>query len=368
VVANRVGAWLREMEAAGFGLLSGEPHAAPQRLAKPAAGQARTLAASATAQGAPIARHDDIVSSGEPFPVRVPETHAPPPAHALAIHAPHRSERAADRACVAHEASASALSHARSPAANSRGSNAQGASSHVAASWGGPSSRHVHAMQGQATRAGSASQSDRPDEQPARFAPAGEAAVPADAQTHDAARRPDAPIPAAAVAAAGTSGEAPAVIAAAAEGTTAPGMPTATARAIAQPTMQPIARDPASPAPPSGASIAGEETQEAAPPAPSREVFDRDRDIAARQMHVQRRADGVDVWIRDAGLQPQQIQRVVGAWLAHAWGNGLRPRTVTVNGSVAFKAASARDRDNAALFETGPAPSRPARGEPHQEK
>jgi hypothetical protein len=115
----------------------------------------------------------------------------------------------------------------------------------------------------------------------------------------------------------------------------------------------PLTRGAASAPPANGRAHAENAPSELVETAPAGQAAGDDQQAAAQQVHVQRRADGVDVWFRDARLQPYQVYRIVGAWLSDAYANGLRPRTVTVNGSIAFSAARTAGGDGAAPPETG---------------
>ncbi len=123
----------------------------------------------------------------------------------------------------------------------------------------------------------------------------------------------------------------------------------------------PLARGAAFASPANGGAAAEEGPCEPAEMVLADHSAGDDEQAAAKQMHVQRRADGVDVWVRDAGLRPYQISRVVGAWLSDAYANGLRPRTVTVNGNIQFSADRSAVVDGAALFGSD-SPSTPSAG------
>ncbi len=53
---------------------------------------------------------------------------------------------------------------------------------------------------------------------------------------------------------------------------------------------------------------------------------------AKRQLHLYPGADGVQAWIRDAGLNPVQVQAVAQALRQELHGSGMKLKTLTVNG------------------------------------
>lgn len=349
-VTNRVAAWLRQMEAAGFGIDGYPPHAQPARAAQPAPGHAHEGAGPGIADGwshaqpgcgtqrAPEHARAAAAASGfggdEDAPRAQPARgarRAPAHAHAAAG-LPDGSEPLQHSSVMASEPSSGALQ----ADGQRHSAQAEGGASKHHSSWHDPHDSDVAMARAAGPRF--EQPNSLPDDHVAVAAARGLAGSGAGS-------------------AAGTVAGAPAVEALAARGVAQGSAGAQLVPAVPSSLSAPLARGAASALPANSGAAVENPPSEPMESAPGSLAAGSDQEVAAQQVHVQRRADGVDVWFRDAGLQPYQVYRVVSAWLSDAYANGLRPRTVTVNGSIAFNAARTEGGDGTVLFETGlPAP------------